>query len=147
MLYNNINPFKRVFPYYLMFGFVLLFILLVNIFRQKHLPNYLRITFYGLIILLFLVHTAGLIIRWYISGHAPWINGYESVVYVAWAVMLAGLIFGRKIPMVDGAAAFSGVKISLASHSVGHNHRKLWFYRIKLFPGHSCTDINSNAKQ
>jgi cytochrome c-type biogenesis protein CcsB len=115
ILYNKINPFERIFPFYLLFGFLLLFVLLVNIFRMKPLPKWLKITFSGLIVFLFLVHTVGLIGRWYISGHAPWSNGYESVVYVAWAAMLAGLIFGRKYPMVIGIAAFlSGIALFVA---------------------------------
>ena len=115
ILYNKVNPFERIFPYYLLFGFLLLFVLLVNIFRMKPLPRWLKITFSGLIVLLFLIHTVGLIARWYISGHAPWSNGYESVVYVAWAAMLAGLIFGRKYPMVIGTAAFlSGISLFVA---------------------------------
>jgi cytochrome c-type biogenesis protein CcsB len=115
ILYNKVNPFERVFPYYLMFGFLLLLVLFINIFRQKQLPKFLRVTFFGIIFLLFLVHTGGLILRWYISGHAPWSNGYESVVYVAWAIMLAGFIFGRKYPMVVGTAAFlSGITLFVA---------------------------------
>lgn len=115
IFYNKVNPFKRVFPFYLMFGFLLLLVLFINIFRQKQLPKFLRVTFFGLIFLLFLVHTGGLILRWYISGHAPWSNGFESVVYVAWAVMLAGFVFGRKYPMVIGTAAFlSGISLFVA---------------------------------
>lgn len=115
ILYNKINPFKRVFPFYLMFGFLLLFILFVNIFRQKPLSKVLRYVFYGIIILLFFVHTTGLATRWYISGHAPWSNGFESVIYVAWSIMLAGLIFGRKYPMVVGTAAFlTGIALFVA---------------------------------
>ncbi|WP_297092341.1 cytochrome c biogenesis protein CcsA [uncultured Draconibacterium sp.] len=115
ILFNKVNPFKRIFPFYLLFGFLLLCVLFVNIFRQKPLPGLLKVSSFGLIILLFLVHTAGLVLRWYISGHAPWSNGYESVVYVAWASMLAGIIFGRKYPMVVGTAAFlSGIALFVA---------------------------------
>ncbi|WP_167605041.1 cytochrome c biogenesis protein [Maribellus sediminis] len=115
ILYNDVNPFKRIFPYYLMFGFLLLFVLLVNIFRQKPLPRVIKYSFASVIVLLFLVHTAGLVLRWYISGHAPWSNGFESVVYVAWAAMLAGIIFGRKYPLVIGTAAFlSGIALFVA---------------------------------
>ena len=115
ILYNKINPFKRIFPFYLLFGFLLLFVLFVNIFRQKPLPRWIKFSFFGLILAAFLVHTAGLIVRWYISGHAPWSNGFESVVYVAWAAMLAGLIFGRKYIMVVGTAAFlSGIALFVA---------------------------------
>jgi cytochrome c-type biogenesis protein CcsB len=115
ILYNKINPFKRIFPFYLMFGFFLLLVLFINIFRQKQLPKFLRFTFFCIIYLLFLVHTGGLILRWYISGHAPWSNGFESLVYVSWAVMLAGFVFGRKYPMVVGTAAFlTGISLFVA---------------------------------
>ncbi len=115
ILYNKVNPFKRVFPYYLMFGLLLLIVLLVNIFRQKQLPKFLWITFFGIIFITFLVHTGGLVLRWYISGHAPWSNGYESMVYVSWAVMLAGFVFGRKYPLVVGTAAFlTGISLFVA---------------------------------
>ena len=115
ILYNKINPFKRVFPLYLLFGFALLTTLFVNIFRQKSLPKWLRSGFMVLIALLFVLHTVGLITRWYISGHAPWSNGFESIVYVAWATMLAGLIFGRKYPMVAGTASFlTGIALFVA---------------------------------
>jgi ABC-type transport system involved in cytochrome c biogenesis permease subunit len=139
-----------------MFGFLLLFVLFVNIFRQKPLHKAIRRTFTGLIFAGFLIHTAGLIIRWYISGHAPWSNGYESVVYVAWAAMLAGFIFGRKYPMGIGTASFlagialfvahlswmnpevtnlvSGVKIVLAYHSRGNYYCELRLYRVEYIP-------------
>ena len=44
----------------------------------------------------FLVHTAGLGLRWYISTHAPWSDGYESMIYIAWAIALAGIFFSRQ---------------------------------------------------
>jgi len=44
----------------------------------------------------FIFHTAGLGIRWYISGHSPMSNGYESMLFISWVTMLAGFIFSRK---------------------------------------------------
>lgn len=115
ILYNKVNPFERIFPFYLLFGFLLLVVLLANIFRQKPLPSLLKNTFYYAIVLLFVIHTAGIIVRWYISGRAPWSNGYESVIYVAWAAMLAGILLGRKYPMVIATAAFlTGVSLFVA---------------------------------
>ncbi len=115
ILYNKVNPFERIFPFYLLFGFLLLFVLFVNIFRQKPLPSLLKKSFFFTIVFLFAVHTAGIIIRWYISGRAPWSNGYESVVYVAWAAMLAGILFGRRYPMVVGTAAvLAGISLFVA---------------------------------
>jgi cytochrome c-type biogenesis protein CcsB len=113
--YNSLNPFKRVFPIYLTVGFILLIVLFVNIFRQKTTSKKVRLGFTAVLILGFLLHTFGLILRWYASGHAPWSNGYESMVYVAWASMLAGVIFGRKYPMVIATAAMlSGIILFVA---------------------------------
>ncbi len=115
IFYNTLNPFKRVFPIYLSVGFVLLLVLFVNIFRQKNAGKITHRIFFGIIIAGFLLHTAGLGLRWYIAGHAPWSNGYESIVYVAWAAMLAGIIFGRKYPMVLGTAAMlAGITLFVA---------------------------------
>ena len=60
----------------------------------------------ALVILLFLGHTAALIWRWYISGHAPWSDAYESVLYVGWATMFFGLGFGRKSMLTIASTAF-----------------------------------------
>lgn len=35
--------------------------------------------------------------RWYISTHAPWSDSYESMVYIAWAIVLAGIFFFETI--------------------------------------------------
>ena len=115
IFYNKFSPFKRVFMIYLLFGMTLLFVLFINIFQQKNINKYLKHILIGFIALGFVIHTAGLGMRWYASGHAPWSNGYESMIYVAWAAMLAGLIFGRKYPMVIGTAAFmSGITLFVA---------------------------------
>jgi len=66
----------------------------------------------------FLAQSAGLIIRGYVSGHLPWSDGYESMIYIAWAVMLAGLIFARRNPMVLSVAAIlSGLTLFVAQMS------------------------------
>ena len=61
-------------------------------------------------------HTIGLGIRWYISGHVPWSNGYESMIYIAWATMLFGLIFGRKSTLTIAATAFVTAMILMFAH-------------------------------
>jgi cytochrome c-type biogenesis protein CcsB len=53
--------------------------------------------------------------RWYVSGHAPWSNGYETLIYVAWATVLAGLVFSSKSPITMSVApviAFITLKIA-----------------------------------
>jgi cytochrome c-type biogenesis protein CcsB len=49
-----------------------------------------------MIFLVFALHLGGLAARWIISGHAPWSNGYEALVYISFATVLAGILFSSK---------------------------------------------------
>ena len=66
--------------------------------------------------ILFGLHTLGLIARWYISGHAPWSNAYESIIYVAWATMFFGLAFDRKSKLTVASSAFVASMILMAAY-------------------------------
>ena len=57
---------------------------------------------------IFLFHAFGMGMRWYIGGYAPWSNSYETMVYVAWATVLAGIIFGRKSAITMALATLFG---------------------------------------
>jgi cytochrome c-type biogenesis protein CcsB len=101
-----------------MYASTLLFLLIiVQIF--KHKSNILKIfikAFIAIIIILFVLHTGGLALRWYLSGHAPWSDAYESMIYVAWATMLFGLLFGRKSNLTIAATAFVVSMILMIAH-------------------------------
>ena len=64
----------------------------------------------------FVLQTSGLGIRWYISGHAPWSNGYESMIYIAWATMLAGFFLMRESPVTLGVTAMLAGITLLTAH-------------------------------
>jgi len=92
ILYNKYDIFKKLYSYYMLAGVLMMLFVILKIFRER---KWLRIAvniFYGIIMLLFVLHTFGLIARWYISGHAPWSNAYESVIYVGWATVLFGFL-------------------------------------------------------
>lgn len=48
----------------------------------------------------------GLIGRWYISGHAPWSNGYEAIVFISWVGITAGLLLYRNANALIPASGF-----------------------------------------
>ena len=79
---------------------------MIQIFSPKSFWNYAVQLFKGLIWLLFIGMTLALAARWYISGHAPWSDAYESVIYVSWATVFFGLAFGRKSDLTVAATAF-----------------------------------------
>ncbi len=96
ILLNKLNVFTRLAFVYLSLGLALLFFLFFSIFRPNiKLKTAYRILF-GLIVAGFVFHTIGLGLRWYVSGRAPWSNGYESMIYIAWTTTLAGILFTRK---------------------------------------------------
>ena len=114
--FNNLNIFERLFPFYLYTGFFLLIITFIKIFKPKAKLKYMVWSGQGLIIIGFIVHSLGLALRWYVSGHEPWSNGYESMIYIAWATLLAGLLFSRKSEMTLAVTAMMGGIILLVAH-------------------------------
>ena len=58
----------------------------------------------------------GLIARWYVSGHAPWSDAYESMIYVAWATLFFGIVFGRKSKLTLASTAFVASMILMIAH-------------------------------
>jgi cytochrome c-type biogenesis protein CcsB len=64
----------------------------------------------------FIFHTLGLGIRWYISGHSPMSNGYESMLFISWVTMLAGFIFSRKSLLALAATAILAGMTLMVAH-------------------------------
>lgn len=79
---------------------------------KKNVVTGLSVLLFGL----FLLHTAGLAARWYISGHAPWSNGYESMIYIGWATIFAGFLFSRTSKMTLAATAILTALILMVAH-------------------------------
>ncbi|MFD2587136.1 cytochrome c biogenesis protein CcsA [Croceitalea marina] len=117
IIYNKIGIFNRLYQYYVMVGGLLFFILIFRIFKDREIWKAATYFFKGLIILLFVWHTAGLVLRWYISGHAPWSDAYESILYVSWATMGMGLLLGiRKSDLTLAASAFVTALLLWVAH-------------------------------
>jgi cytochrome c-type biogenesis protein CcsB len=96
ILYNRTNLFDRLARFYIAIGITLLIIQLISVLSVSFNPRRLCRIMVIHLLAGFAVHTVGLTLRWYISGHAPWSNGYESLLYISWATMLAGVFFSRR---------------------------------------------------
>ena len=116
ILYNEYDIFKRLFSWYMYAGTLLFFILITQMLYDVRVLRAVVHVFIGIIALLFVLHTAGLAARWYISGHAPWSDAYESMIYVAWATMGMGLAFGRKSNLTIAATSFVASMILMIAH-------------------------------
>jgi cytochrome c-type biogenesis protein CcsB len=91
-------------------------LLIIQIFNSTKAVNIAVNVFKYAIIGLFFIHTLGLITRWYVSGHAPWSDAYESMIYVAWATMGIGLLFARKSDITIASTAFVASMILMIAH-------------------------------
>ena len=114
--YNKYDIFKRLFSWYMYAGVLMFVFLIFQIFYEnsylKYLINFSKYS----IIALFIIHTFGLIARAYVSGHAPWSDAYESMIYVAWATVGIGLAFGRKSDLTIAATSFVSSMILMIAH-------------------------------
>jgi cytochrome c-type biogenesis protein CcsB len=115
--YNRYDIFKNLFSWYMYAGTLLFVVVLIQLFKDRGriwrlLSQALSISIYGLLVL----HTAGLAVRWYISGHAPWSDAYESMIYVAWATMAFGAVFGYHSKLTLASTAFVTAMILMIAH-------------------------------
>nr|WP_238527927.1 cytochrome c biogenesis protein CcsA [Aquimarina agarivorans] len=114
--YNKYDIFRKLYRYYAFAGLLMIIFTIVQIFNSGKVVRVLvNISKYS-IVLLFLLHTAGLIARWYVSGHAPWSDAYESMIYVGWATVFFGIALGRKSDLTVGATAFVAAIILWVAH-------------------------------
>jgi len=116
ILLNKYDVFKNLFWMYMLAGSLMLIMVIINIFFNNKLIRITVNTFHVIVGLLFAFHTLGLIARWYVSGHAPWSNAYESMIYVAWATMFFTLAFDRKSKLTVASGTFVASMILMVAH-------------------------------
>jgi len=96
ILFNQSRIFQRLTPIYLLSGLFLLILIFAKMMKPKlNIKKITRFIFW-IIVLAFIAHTVGLALRGFIDGHAPWSSGYESMIYIAWAIILSGIFFSRQ---------------------------------------------------
>jgi cytochrome c-type biogenesis protein CcsB len=116
LFYYNAKIFERLFPFYALLGTALLFGLLIMVINGRTERSVI-VGFTGWLLLAgFICHTSGLALRWYIAGHAPLSNGYESMIFISWATMLAGFIFRKRSPFTLSATAILASMTLMVAH-------------------------------
>ncbi len=97
---NNAFPFATIlFMVNLTLGFIALFYTIYRMTKKKEI-KVLNIALPILLGVSFLALTFGLALRWIISGNIPMSNGYESMLTVAWFVMLISILMQLRIRIV-----------------------------------------------
>jgi cytochrome c-type biogenesis protein CcsB len=104
--YSKHDPFKKLYWMYMLAAVFMMIFVIIHIFYENRFVNAMTKVGAMVVLILFLLHTGSLIWRWYISGHAPWSDAYESVLFVAWATMFFGLAFGRKSMLTIASTTF-----------------------------------------
>ena len=97
---NNAFPFATIlFMANLTLGFIALFYTIYRMTKKREI-KVLNIALPILLGVSFLALTFGLALRWIISGNVPMSNGYESMLTVAWLVMLISILMQLRIRIV-----------------------------------------------
>ncbi|MEN8119397.1 MAG: c-type cytochrome biogenesis protein CcsB [Bacteroidota bacterium] len=116
VFYTKSAIFRHLFEFYFIIGLFYLAYLILIILLPKLNFKYIDLAARVLIYIAFAAHTFGLALRWYISGHAPWSNGYESMIYISWVTMLAGVIFANKNKISLASTTVLGGIVLLIAH-------------------------------
>lgn len=120
IFYNNAKIFENLRNIYGVLSILLLSLVFYenrSAKKNKIVTKVLNILF-GLLGIAFLYHTFGLCLRWYLSGHAPWSNGYEALLLVAWGGLLAGFYFMKYSKITLATTALLAFSILMtAGHS------------------------------
>lgn len=66
--------------------------------------------------IILLAHTANMILRWYISGHLPWSDAYESIIFIAWSSAFVSLVFFVRFMLALGAGFLVAGMFMMVAH-------------------------------
>jgi cytochrome c-type biogenesis protein CcsB len=115
-LANRFLVFERLIPFYGISGLILLVLVFVDLFRKTKWNSRLYMVFGVILIIGFVLHSFGIGLRWYIAGRAPLSNAYETMIYIAWAALLAGFIFAKRSRVVLPATALLSTLTLFVAH-------------------------------
>ena len=104
IVFNKLDIFFNLTLAYVLLGFVIVFLAFVVIFKPEFKPAKTTKIILAILSILFAIQTFGMGYRWYLSGHAPWSDIYETLIYISWSAIFAGVIFFRNSLLALGAA-------------------------------------------
>ncbi len=105
--YNHMQIFSHLIGAYTLLGLLGLLLGFLEVVRGSQFKKSIKVLWF-LGVLAFVVHTFNMGLRWYIAGHAPWSDAYESIIFIAWASVFSSLIFFRKSAIGLGSGLFVG---------------------------------------
>ena len=113
--YNKLGLFGKLVPLYLFLGLILLIFAFIHVLKPSFSMKWVMRIAWGILSVGFALHIIGLGIRWYIAGHAPWSNAYESIVFIAASTVFAGIVLAKNSPFaLAGTALLAGITMGVA---------------------------------
>jgi len=103
---NKVNLNFKLLIFYTIIGGLLLILGFVDLFKNNKILSKTIKIIIAIGAIGYICHFLGLVARWYISGHAPWSNGYEAIIFISWVGITAGLILYRNSNALIPAAGF-----------------------------------------
>ncbi|AZL54073.1 cytochrome C biogenesis protein [Aliarcobacter skirrowii] len=116
ILFNKLDLFFNLTLVYLLLGFVMLVISFVLIFNPNFKAQKTTKTLFMILAAIFAVQTFAMGYRWYISGHAPWSDTYESMLYISWSAIFAGVMFFRRSLLALSSAVIMAAIFMFTAH-------------------------------
>ncbi len=116
ILFNKLDLFPKLTLAYVLLGLIMLIVSFVTVFKKDLSSKKLNLFFFGVLALLFTIQTYTMGLRWYISGHAPWSDTYESLIYIGWSGLLAGVVFFRKNLLALSASVIVAAIFMFTAH-------------------------------
>ena len=104
IFYNTLRSQK--WPVFL--ALTLSLLLCMAMLMSSHQRTWLRVVSLLFIILLTLYITLLLGLRWWLSGHIPVSNGHETMLFMAWVLLLLTIVLRRQFPMISGFGPLIG---------------------------------------
>lgn len=104
IIFNKLDIFFNLTLAYVLLGFIMVVLAFVVIFKPEFKPAKTTKIIFAILTILFAIQTFGMGYRWYLSGHAPWSDIYETLIYISWSAIFAGVIFFRNSLLALGAA-------------------------------------------
>ncbi len=116
--YNELGLFSKLVSLYLLMGILVLVFAFINVLKPNFPMKWIMQGAWAILLIGFAIHITGLALRWYIAGHAPWSNAYESIVVIAASTVLAGILLARRSPFaLAGTAILAGITMGVAHMS------------------------------
>jgi len=103
---NKVNINFKLLIFYTLIGGLLLILGFIELFKPNKVLNKIIKAIIVIGAVGYFFHFLGLVARWYISGHAPWSNGYEAIIFISWVGITAGLLLYRNSNALIPAAGF-----------------------------------------